>query len=69
MVKTDHPQYTSDLSLEKQAGIISRAEGKVGYNSDYFSRTVNRLNQLGLGYSSMEKLNSMVSDFLGQEVA
>lgn len=69
MVKTDHRQYTGDLSLEEQAGIISRAEGRVGYNADYLSRTVDRLNQLGLEYPSMEKWNSMVSDFLGQEVA
>ena len=65
VVKTNHPQYTGNLSLEKQAGIISRAEGKVGQNSDYLSKTVDRLTQLGLGDNSLENLNNMVSDLLG----
>ena len=65
VVDTNHPQYTGELSLERQAGIISHARGQVGDNCDYLNRTVQRLNQLGLTDSSLENLNQLVQTRLG----
>lgn len=65
VVNPDHPQYTGNLSLEQQAHIISSARGDVGPNSDYLNKTVDRLNQLGIADSNLEKLNKLVRERLG----
>lgn len=65
VVDTNHPQYTGNLPLEEQAGIISQAKGQVGNNCDYLDKTVERLNQLGLADSSLEYLNQMVRTLRG----
>ena len=65
VVDTNHSQYTGDLPLEKQVGIISQARGEVGHNCDYLNKTVERLNHLGLADSSLENLNQMVRTRLG----
>lgn len=66
VVNTRHPQYAGQLSLEKQAEIISQAKGLVGLNSDYLKKTVDRLEQLGLVDASLVTLNQMVINHLGQ---
>lgn len=64
VVNTDHSQYTGNLSLERQARIISSARGDVGPNCDYLSKTVDRLNQLGIADANLEKLNKLVRERL-----
>lgn len=48
VVDTDHVQYCRDLPLEEQAGIIARAVGGRGPNTEYLYNTASHLSELGI---------------------
>ena len=65
IVDDAHVQYCGGLPLEEQAGIISRAHGGRGANSEYLLNTCIHLDQLGLHDPDLVWLSSRVRDILG----
>ncbi len=57
-----HPQWAGALSLERQAELISGAEGLSGRNVDYLRDLVAHLRQMGVRDAAMERLLGMVSE-------
>lgn len=51
-----HVQYCGDLSLERQAQVISTAVGGRGPNPDYLYQTAEHLTQLGLADADLDWL-------------
>ena len=60
----DHEQFCGDLPLEEQARIIANAQGGRGKNSEYLSRTVSCLNDLGIPDEQLERLDCLVRKIL-----
>lgn len=48
VIDADHVQYCGGLDLEEQAGIIARAVGGRGPNTEYLFNTADHLDQLGI---------------------
>jgi cation transport protein ChaC len=55
-----HPQWAGALTLERQAELISGANGLSGRNVDYLSDLVEHLREAGIRDRSMEALLAMV---------
>lgn len=60
IIDTDHAQYTPDLTLEEQAGIIAHAQGGRGPNHEYLSRTAEGLVALDIPDADMDWLVTRV---------
>lgn len=60
VVDTEHVQYARDLTLEDQAGIIARAHGDRGPNTEYLHNTAAHLSELGLPDPDLEWLSQRV---------
>lgn len=57
-----HEQYCGDLPLEEQAGIIARAVGGRGPNTEYLFNTADHLATLGLHDPALEWLAARVRE-------
>ena len=55
-----HPQYAGGLSIEEQAGCISRASGRSGPNADYLHSTCSHLTELGIEDEELQALSRRV---------
>jgi cation transport protein ChaC len=55
-----HPQWAGDLSLERQAELITGAVGLSGPNEDYLRDLVGHLREAGVRDRSMEELLDQV---------
>ncbi|KAF0676897.1 gamma-glutamylcyclotransferase [Profundibacterium mesophilum] len=60
-----HAQYCGALALEEQAGIIARARGGRGPNTEYLHNTAAHLSELGIGDTDLEWLSSRVRALSG----
>lgn len=60
-----HPQYARHLSLEEQAGIIARAVGGRGPNTEYLWNTAGHLRKLGIVDADLEWLAVRVRELAG----
>lgn len=60
VVDTGHAQYCGDLPLEEQAGIIARATGGRGPNTEYLFNTAAHLAGLGIEDSELAWLANRV---------
>jgi len=56
----DHIQYCGGLSLEVQAGIIARAVGRKGPNTEYLFNTAAQMRQLGIEDADLNWLETRV---------
>ncbi len=61
VVDRDHVQYCGDLSLERQAEVISTARGGRGPNTEYLENTASHMQQLGIEDPDMMWLVSRVA--------
>lgn len=57
-----HPQYAGGLSIEEQAGCISRASGRSGPNADYLHSTCSHLTELGIEDEELQALSRRVKE-------
>lgn len=57
-----HPQYTGDLSLERQAEVIARSHGGMGPNAEYLWQTAAHLEAVGIRDETLRRLARMVRD-------
>lgn len=64
VMRHDHWQYAGDLSDAERAGIIARAAGGRGPNSDYLFNTARHLAQIGLPDTAMDRLSDDVRHLL-----
>ncbi len=55
-VDRNHEQYSTELSLERQADIVRRSKGKSGLNIDYLESTVKSLRQSEIRDGTLEAL-------------
>ena len=53
-------QYCGGMALEEQAGIIARAIGGRGPNTEYLYNTASHLTQLGISDPDLEWLSTRV---------
>lgn len=60
VVDTQHVQYCGGLALEEQAGIIARAVGGRGPNTEYLHNTAGHLKELGIHDPDLEWLSQRV---------
>jgi cation transport protein ChaC len=60
VVDTEHPQYVRDLPLDAQAGIIARAVGGRGPNTEYLWNTARHLHELGINDPDLDWLAARV---------
>ncbi|MEB8389061.1 gamma-glutamylcyclotransferase [Rhodobacteraceae bacterium KMM 6894] len=60
VIDADHVQYCGGLPLEEQAGIIARAVGGRGPNTEYLYNTASHLTQLGISDPDLEWLSTRV---------
>ncbi len=65
VVDTDHVQYCGGLPLEEQAGIIARAIGGRGPNTEYLYNTAGHLTELGIHDPDLEWLSRRVRELAG----
>jgi len=64
IIDQSHVQYCPDLSLTKQAKIISNAVGERGHNAEYLFNTVAKLNSLDIPDYGLERLETEVRRIL-----
>ena len=64
VVDIGHVQYCGGLALEEQAGIIARASGGRGPNTEYLHNTAAHLRKLGICDPDLEWLSARVRDIL-----
>nr|WP_226779757.1 gamma-glutamylcyclotransferase [Oceaniglobus trochenteri] len=64
VVDTDHVQYCGGLDLEDQAGIIARAVGGRGPNTEYLFNTVAHLLETGIPDPDLAWLDKRVREIL-----
>ena len=62
VIDADHVQYCGGLPLEEQAGIIARAVGGRGPNTEYLYNTASHLTQLGISDPDLEWLSVRVRE-------
>jgi cation transport protein ChaC len=62
VIDADHVQYCGGLPLEEQAGIIARAVGGRGPNTEYLYNTASHLTELGISDPDLEWLSARVRD-------
>lgn len=62
VVDADHVQYCGGLALEEQAGIIAKAVGGRGPNTEYLYNTSAHLNELGIADRDLEWLSKRVRE-------
>lgn len=60
VMRLDHAQHVSGLSLDQQAEIIARARGGRGSNADYLFSTVAQLDRLGMPDADLGRLADRV---------
>lgn len=60
VIDAAHVQYCGGLPLEEQAGIIARAVGGRGPNTEYLYNTASHLTQLGISDADLEWLSARV---------
>jgi len=60
-----HDQYCGGMPLEEQAGIIARAVGGRGPNTEYLHNTVAHLRALGIDDADLEWLDERVRAICG----
>ncbi|MCZ4354529.1 gamma-glutamylcyclotransferase [Roseovarius aestuarii] len=65
VIDADHVQYCGGLPLEEQAGIIARAVGGRGPNTEYLYNTTSHLAHLGISDPDLEWLSARVRDLSG----
>lgn len=65
VVDRDHWQYCGALSLDEQAGIIARAVGERGPNTEYLYNTAAVLQELGIQDAELDQLVSDVQSIAG----
>lgn len=56
IVDVEHPQYTGELSLERQAEIIACASGALGANCDYLFNTARHFREVGAEGADIEEM-------------
>lgn len=59
-----HPQYTGDLSLERQAEIIAGATGGMGPNCEYLWNTAAHMREVGIEDDEVFWLSDRVAEML-----
>jgi len=64
VIDPDHVQYCGNLPLEEQAGIIARAVGDRGPNTDYLFNTADHLDELGIADKEMAWLTARVRQLI-----
>lgn len=62
VVDTHHVQYCGGLPLEEQAGIIARAVGGLGPNTEYLHNTASHLAEIGIHDPDLDWLSRRVRD-------
>ncbi|PYG26834.1 gamma-glutamylcyclotransferase [Pelagimonas varians] len=62
VIDRDHVQYTGELSLERQAQIIAKADGGRGPNCEYLYNTAAHLDELGVPDADLHWLTQRVKD-------
>ncbi|AWZ18891.1 Cation transport protein chaC [Roseovarius sp. AK1035] len=65
VIDPDHVQYCGGLDLEEQAGIIARAVGGRGPNTEYLYNTADHLRQLGIHDKELDWLVRRVRHICG----
>lgn len=60
VVDPDHVQYTGELSMARQADVITQAHGGRGPNSEYLFNTATHLAELGMEDPALTELADMV---------
>ncbi|ARE82726.1 ChaC-like protein [Roseovarius mucosus] len=65
VIDPDHVQYCGGLDLEEQAGIIARAVGGRGPNTEYLFNTADHLRQLGIHDKELDWLVRRVRHICG----
>lgn len=64
VIDADHVQYCGGLPLEEQAGIIARAVGGRGPNSEYLFNTTSHLAEMGVPDPDLDWLSNRVRALL-----
>lgn len=64
VMRRDHWQYAGGLCVKEQAGIIARAHGGRGPNSDYLFNTVRHLAEFDMNDEMLERLSEDVHRLL-----
>lgn len=57
-----HSQYTGKLTLQQQAAIINKAQGRAGTNKDYVLNTINHLRQMRIEDGELNLVASLLED-------
>lgn len=60
VIDPDHVQYTTDMSLDRQAEVIAGATGGRGPNREYLFNTVDHLDKMGIMDAQLQWLRSRV---------
>ncbi len=66
VIDRDHRQYCGDLSLQRQAEVISTAIGGRGPNTEYLYNTVAHLDAMGIADADLHWLEAEVRRLAGQ---
>ncbi len=67
VVARDHPQYAGRLEPEQAAGVVRKAEGRSGHNTEYLGSTLDHLGQMGVDEPYLQRVWSIMQ--IGRDTA